>query len=134
MRCFNGNPDEVQPLLNGNARNNNWRNLIIVKPKFAFYFVGIIIFGVLIAVVTAQIESRKDTITTESPFTTLSTVTPGTTLQPTTTTRIPTSTTPNSVELHFEMSEWRDGHCEGSGQCPCHWIETRYCQAINSGS
>ena len=33
-----------------------------------------------------------------------------------TTQRSSTSTTSISNELYFEMSEWRDGHCEGKGQ------------------
>ena len=91
-----------------------------------------------------RFESRDDSLTTQSPLTIQPTSTPGTASTGTTITQTSppprsttkkssTSTMPNPSVLHFQMSDWRDGHCEGKGQCPCHWIETRYCQALNSG-
>ena len=140
LRCLNGNSEEQQPILgeNRNQRDNKWR-------KFSYCLMGVI--GVMLVVsllLVFRFESRNDSLTTQSPVTILPTSTPRTASTVTTSTQRPspptsttqrssTSTTSNPKQLHFEMSEWRDGHCEGGGQCPCNWIETRFCQAINSG-
>ena len=140
MRCLNSDP-ERDNLIDDNPNRRpecSWK-------KFAFYLMGInIVFfiGGLSLLAVFGFESRTSPTTTEnpSPFipttsagppttsVTSSTFTTGTSAQSS------TGTTSKSNELHFEMSEWRDGHCEGNGQCPCHWVETRYCQAINSGT
>jgi len=141
MRCLNGDPERDNLLDdNPNRRPNcSWK-------KFAFYLMGInIVFfvGGLTLFATFEFESRTSpTTTTENPspfIPTTSTTGPTTTsLAPSTSTfgtstQSSTETTSKSNELHFELSEWRNGHCEGNGQCPCHWVEIRYCQAINSG-
>ena len=99
-------------------------------------------FGGLTLLAVFGFESRTSPKTTENP----SPFIPTTSTKPTTTsvtsststtgttTHSSPETTSKSNELHFEMSEWRNGHCEGDGQCPCHWVETRYCQAITSGT
>ena len=141
MRCLNGDP-ERDNLLDDNPNRRpkcSWK-------KFAFYLMGInIVFfvGGLTLFATFEFESRASPSTTENPspfIPTTSTTGPTTTsMAPSTSTtgtstQSSTETTSKSNELHFEMSEWRNGHCEGNGQCPCHWVETRYCQAINSGT
>ena len=138
MRCLNGDP-ERDNLLDDNPNRRpkcSWK-------KFAFYLMGInIVFfvGGLSLLAVFGFESRTSPSTTENPspfIPTTSTTEPTTTsMAPTTSTstQSSTETTSKSNELHFEMSEWRNGHCEGNGQCPCHWVETRYCQAINSGT
>ena len=105
--------------------------------NIVFFVGGLTLFA------TFEFESRASPSTTENPspfIPTTSTTGPTTTsMAPSTSTtgtstQSSTETTSKSNELHFEMSEWRNGHCEGNGQCPCHWVETRYCQAINSGT
>ena len=140
MRCLNGDP-ERENLLDDNRnpqRNCSWK-------KFAFYLMGInIVFfiGGLSLLAVFGFESRTGPSTTENPSPFIPTTSPepkttsvtSSTSTTGTSTKSSTETTSNSNELHFEMSEWENGHCEGNGQCPCHWVETRYCQAINSGT
>ena len=139
MRCLNSDP-ERDNLLDDNPNRRpecSWK-------KFAFYLMGInIVFfiGGLSLLAVFGFESRESPMTTEnpSPFIPTTSTEPATTSMESSTSNTGTSTqrstetTSKSNELHFEMSEWRDGHCEGNGQCPCHWVEARYCQAINSG-
>ena len=140
MRCLNGDPEQ-ENLLDDNRnpqRNCSWK-------KFAFYLMGInIVFfiGGLSLLAVFGFESRTGPSTTENPSPFIPTTSPepkttsvtSSTSTTGTSTKSSTETTSNSNELHFEMSEWENGHCEGNGQCPCHWVETRYCQAINSGT
>ena len=113
MRCLNSNSSAQQPLLGedrNSRRDNRWRTF-----SYRYFLMGII--GVLLFVILSLVFLLKPG--TASIVTTTTGYNPSSPPK-STTQRSLTSTTSISNELYFEMSEWRDGHCDGKGQCPCH--------------